>query len=137
MSLLLPYRFLRTFFPFISYHFLKFAVSYTTLSISAWFFRFTCVCHALQKKPYVLPFLVFFRSGCFLLQSAKNILTSSRLLECEEALNNGSMIVAEVFVSLRSRSILHLFASTGRFLGLEVIYVVLYPLHPRSSYNIL
>ena len=60
------------------------------------------------------------RNGRFLLQSSRNILEPSVLIECEEALNQGSMTAAEVFISLRSKSILHLFASIGRFLGLEV-----------------
>ncbi|XP_038718282.1 mediator of RNA polymerase II transcription subunit 14 isoform X2 [Tripterygium wilfordii] len=60
------------------------------------------------------------RNGRFLLQSSRNILGPSALLECEDALNQGSMAAAEVFMSLRSKSILHLFASIGRFLGLEV-----------------
>lgn len=60
------------------------------------------------------------RNGRFLLHSSRNILTSSALVECEEALNQGSMTAAEVFMSLRSKSILHLFACIGRFLGLEV-----------------
>ncbi|KDO48910.1 hypothetical protein CISIN_1g000271mg [Citrus sinensis] len=42
------------------------------------------------------------------------------LSDCEEALNQGSTSAAEVFISLRSKSILHLFAAIGRFLGLEV-----------------
>ncbi|XP_061340398.1 mediator of RNA polymerase II transcription subunit 14 isoform X2 [Gastrolobium bilobum] len=60
------------------------------------------------------------RNGRFLLQSSQNIVVSSALLECEEALNQGSMTAAEVFISLRSKSLLHLFASIGRVLGLEV-----------------
>ncbi|KAG6645446.1 mediator of RNA polymerase II transcription subunit 14 isoform X2 [Carya illinoinensis] len=60
------------------------------------------------------------RNGSFLLQSSRNILEPSVLSDCEEALNQGSMTAAEVFISLRSKSILHLFASIGRFLGLEV-----------------
>ncbi|CAI8615564.1 unnamed protein product [Vicia faba] len=60
------------------------------------------------------------RNGRFLLQSSQNIVVSSALLECEEALNQGSMTAAEVFLSLRSKSMLHLFASIGRVLGLEV-----------------
>lgn len=60
------------------------------------------------------------RNGRFLLKSSQNIVVSSALLECEEALNQGSMTAAEVFISLRSKSILHLFASIGRVLGLEV-----------------
>ncbi|KAF2298427.1 hypothetical protein GH714_023554 [Hevea brasiliensis] len=54
------------------------------------------------------------------ISSSQSVLTSSTLLEYEEALNQGSMTAAEVFISLRSKSILHLFASIGRFLGLEV-----------------
>ncbi|KAL8111009.1 mediator of RNA polymerase II transcription subunit 14 [Apium graveolens] len=60
------------------------------------------------------------RNGRFLLHSSKNILASSTVLECEEALNNGSMSAADVFVSLKTKSILHLFARIGRFLGLQV-----------------
>ncbi|KAM7269822.1 hypothetical protein ACFE04_025319 [Oxalis oulophora] len=60
------------------------------------------------------------RNGRFLLQSTQNIIVHSELLECEEALNQGSKSAADVFISLRSKSILHLFASIGRFLGLEV-----------------
>lgn len=40
--------------------------------------------------------------------------------ECEDALNQGSMRAAEVFISLRNKSIMHLFALIGKFLGLEV-----------------
>ncbi|ONK56822.1 uncharacterized protein A4U43_C10F13360 [Asparagus officinalis] len=60
------------------------------------------------------------RNGHFLLQSTQNILAPSVLLECEEALNVGNMTATEVFISMRRKSILHLFASTGRSLGLEV-----------------
>lgn len=60
------------------------------------------------------------RNGRFLLQSSHNKLATASLTECEEALNQGSMNAADVFVRLRSRSILHLFASISRFLGLEV-----------------
>ncbi|PON46117.1 Mediator complex, subunit Med [Parasponia andersonii] len=60
------------------------------------------------------------RTGRYLLRSSQNIIESSALSECEDALNQGSMNAAEVFISLRSKSILHLFASIGRFLGLEV-----------------
>ena len=60
------------------------------------------------------------RNGRFLLQSSHNKLVTSSLTECEEALNQGSMNAADVFIRLRSRSILHLFASISRFLGLEV-----------------
>ncbi|KAK8605205.1 hypothetical protein V6N13_082656 [Hibiscus sabdariffa] len=60
------------------------------------------------------------RNGRFLLQSSQNILAPSTLLECEETLNQATMTAADVFTSLRSKSILHLFAAIGRFLGLEV-----------------
>ncbi|CAH9111716.1 unnamed protein product [Cuscuta epithymum] len=60
------------------------------------------------------------RIGRFILQSSKNIIASSVLTEHEDALNQGSMTAAEAFISLRSKSLLHLFASVGRFLGLEV-----------------
>ncbi|KAK9083564.1 hypothetical protein Scep_030035 [Stephania cephalantha] len=60
------------------------------------------------------------RNGHFFLQSCRNIISASTLLECEEALNQGSMTVVDVFLSLRSKSILCLFASIGRFLGLQV-----------------
>ncbi|CAI0432670.1 unnamed protein product [Linum tenue] len=60
------------------------------------------------------------RTGRFLLRLSQNILPATALSECEEALNQGNMTAAEVFTRLRNKSILHLFASTGRFLGLEV-----------------
>ncbi|XP_077248056.1 RNA polymerase II transcription mediator [Tasmannia lanceolata] len=60
------------------------------------------------------------RSGRFLLQASRNILPPSALSDCQDAFNQGSMTAAEVFISLRSKSILHLFASIGRFLGLKV-----------------
>ncbi|KAJ7973490.1 mediator of RNA polymerase II transcription subunit 14 [Quillaja saponaria] len=60
------------------------------------------------------------RNGRFHLQSSQDIIAPLTLLECEEDLNQGSMTAVEVFISLRSKSILHLFASIGRFLGLEV-----------------
>ncbi|CAI9781699.1 unnamed protein product [Fraxinus pennsylvanica] len=60
------------------------------------------------------------RNGRFLLHSSKNIISSSVLLECEEALNQGSMTATKTFINLRSSAILHLFACIGRFLGLEV-----------------
>ncbi|CAN1829308.1 Mediator of RNA polymerase II transcription subunit 14 [Linum perenne] len=60
------------------------------------------------------------RTGRFLIRSSQNVLPPTALSECEEALNQGNMTAAEVFTSLRNKSILHLFASIGRFLGLEV-----------------
>ena len=69
----------------------------------------------------VSEFLFFAcRNGRFLLRSSQNIIMPSVLMDCEEALNQGSITAAEVFISTRSKSILHLFASIGRFLGLEV-----------------
>ncbi|PIA56680.1 hypothetical protein AQUCO_00700798v1 [Aquilegia coerulea] len=60
------------------------------------------------------------RNGRYYLQSSRNVLTASSLSECEEALNQGTMTAAEVFISLRSKSILRLIASIGQFLGLQV-----------------
>lgn len=60
------------------------------------------------------------RTGRFLLHSSRSTVASSALRECEEALNQGSMTAAEAFISLRSKSLLHLFACIGRFLGLQV-----------------
>nr|GMC91042.1 mediator of RNA polymerase II transcription subunit 14 [Ipomoea batatas] len=60
------------------------------------------------------------RIGRFILQSSKNIISSSTLIEHEDALNQGTMTSADAFISLRSKSLLHLFACVGRFLGLEV-----------------
>ncbi|AES61655.2 mediator of RNA polymerase II transcription subunit 14 [Medicago truncatula] len=74
--------------------------------------------HAYGSSFFTLGISI--RNGRFLLQSSQNIAVSSALLECEEALNQGSMTAAEVFLSLRSKSMLHLFASIGRVLGLEV-----------------
>lgn len=61
-----------------------------------------------------------YRNGRFLLQCPHNKLAPASLTDCEEALNQGSMTAADIFIRLRSRSILHLFASISRFLGLEV-----------------
>ncbi|CAI9102663.1 OLC1v1000965C1 [Oldenlandia corymbosa var. corymbosa] len=60
------------------------------------------------------------RSGRFLLQSSKNIVSPTELSDCEDALNQRSMTAAEAFINLRRKSILHLFACIGRFLGLEI-----------------
>ncbi|XP_042420355.1 mediator of RNA polymerase II transcription subunit 14-like [Zingiber officinale] len=59
------------------------------------------------------------RSGRFLLRSSKNALSPSTLVDFEGALNQGSLSAVEVFTSLKSKSILNLFASAGRFLGLQ------------------
>ncbi|KAL9447702.1 hypothetical protein AB3S75_015223 [Citrus x aurantiifolia] len=77
----------------------------------------------LRVRAYGLSFFTLginIRNGRFLLQSSHKILAPSVLSDCEEALNQGSTSAAEVFISLRSKSILHLFAAIGRFLGLEV-----------------
>ncbi|KAL3516282.1 hypothetical protein ACH5RR_023184 [Cinchona calisaya] len=60
------------------------------------------------------------RPGRFILHSSKNTVSPSELLECEEALNQRTKTASQVFISLRSKSILHLFACVGTFLGLEV-----------------
>ncbi|XP_052194039.1 mediator of RNA polymerase II transcription subunit 14 [Diospyros lotus] len=60
------------------------------------------------------------RNGRFHIHSSRNILNPLTLVECEEALNQGTMTAAEVFMSLRSKSILHLFARIARFIGLMV-----------------
>ncbi|KFK37888.1 hypothetical protein AALP_AA3G042200 [Arabis alpina] len=60
------------------------------------------------------------RTGRFLLQSSKSILTPSILEEFEDALNQGSRSAVDAFINLRSKSILHFFAAIGKFLGLEV-----------------
>jgi mediator of RNA polymerase II transcription subunit 14 len=60
------------------------------------------------------------RSGHFFLQSSKNILVPSVIMRTEDALNKGVISPVDAFVSLRSKSILHLFANTGKFLGLKV-----------------
>ncbi|KAH9318352.1 hypothetical protein KI387_020121 [Taxus chinensis] len=60
------------------------------------------------------------RNGHFLLRSSRNLMLSSAVTECEDALNQGSLTPAEVFISLRNKSILYLFASVGKFLGLKV-----------------
>lgn len=67
-----------------------------------------------------MRFNVTFRTGRFLLHSSRSAIASSALREFEEALNQGSMSAAEAFIGLRSKSLLHLFASIGRFLGLQV-----------------
>ncbi|GMG99605.1 hypothetical protein Nepgr_001445 [Nepenthes gracilis] len=78
---------------------------------------------------FILPLIVFTgnltytlagRNGRYLLQSSKDIIMPSALLDAEEALNQGNISATEVFVTLRSKSILHLFASIGKFLGLQV-----------------
>ncbi|XP_062191927.1 mediator of RNA polymerase II transcription subunit 14-like [Phragmites australis] len=86
-------------------------------------FENSCTNEVLQVRAYGQSYIhlgINIRSGRLLFQSSKNILPPSALLESEEALNKGSLTASEVFVSLKTRSILHLFAATGRFLGLKV-----------------
>ena len=97
-------------------------IRYLTLLISLFL-----ISHAFKGVSQNHAPVLLFRNGRFLLQSSQNIVASSALLECEEALNQGSMTAAEVFISLRSKSILHLFASIGRVLGLEVYLPVFIP----------
>lgn len=81
------------------------------------------------------------RTGRFLLHSSRNTIAPSALRECEEALNQGSITAAEAFMSLRSKSFLHLFACIGRFLGLQVyehgFSPVKVPKHILNSSNML
>lgn len=77
----------------------------------------------LRVRAYSLAYITLginIRNGRFFLQSSRNILAASTLSEYEEALNQGSMTAAEVFISLRSKSVLRLLASIGKFLGLQV-----------------
>ncbi|XP_072976342.1 mediator of RNA polymerase II transcription subunit 14 [Typha angustifolia] len=77
----------------------------------------------LQVRAYSKSYITLeinIRNGRFLLQSSKNILPPAALLDCENALNQGTVTATEVFTSLRSKSILQLFASVGGFLGLKV-----------------
>ncbi|CAN6195413.1 unnamed protein product [Urochloa humidicola] len=77
----------------------------------------------LQIRAYGQAYIslgINIRSGRFLLQSPENILPPAALMDCEEALNKGSTSATDVFSSLRTRSILHLFAAAGRFFGLKV-----------------
>ncbi|GAB4836004.1 Mediator of RNA polymerase II transcription subunit 14 [Ancistrocladus abbreviatus] len=77
----------------------------------------------LQVRAYGLSFFILginIRNGRYLLQSSRNIITPPALSDSEEALNQGTISAAEVFTTLRSKSILHLFASIGKFLGLQV-----------------
>ncbi|KAM0949887.1 putative mediator complex, subunit Med14 [Dioscorea sansibarensis] len=85
--------------------------------------EFYCGDEVLRVRAYGALYITLginIRNGRFLLQSPKNNLEPSMLRDCEEALSQGSMTAAEVFTSLRGKSILHLFASTGKFLGLKV-----------------
>jgi mediator of RNA polymerase II transcription subunit 14 len=66
------------------------------------------------------------RNGRFLLRSPSTLLANSVLNEMEDALNRGSsdqgnVVPVDVFLSLRSKSLLHVFASIGTSLNLKVI----------------
>lgn len=77
----------------------------------------------LQVRAYGQAYVslgINIRSGRFLLQSPENILPRAVIMDSEEALNKGSTSATEVFSSLRTRSILHLFAASGSFFGLKV-----------------
>ncbi|XP_008788456.2 mediator of RNA polymerase II transcription subunit 14-like isoform X2 [Phoenix dactylifera] len=90
-----------------------------------------CGDEVLRVRAYGASYITLginIRNGRFLLQSSKNVLAPSALLDGEESLNQGIVTATEVFMSLRSKSILHLFASTGKFLGLKV--------YDQSSTNI-
>lgn len=78
-----------------------------------------------SQLPKCVTFFPFNRSGRFVLQSPENILPPAALMDCEEALNKGGTSATEVFSSLRTRSILHLFGAAGRFFGLKVVTVFL------------
>lgn len=71
--------------------------------------------------------IILCRNGRYQLQSSRNIISPSTLSDSEEVLNQGTQSAAEVLMHLRSKCILHLFASIGKFLGLEVsiLYYVL------------
>uniref|UniRef100_A0A0D9X6S0 Mediator of RNA polymerase II transcription subunit 14 n=1 Tax=Leersia perrieri TaxID=77586 RepID=A0A0D9X6S0_9ORYZ len=82
-----------------------------------------CTNEMLQVRAYGQSYIqlgINIRNGRFLLQSPGNILPPSAVSDSEEALNKGSATATDVFVSLRTRSILHLFAATASSLGLKV-----------------
>ncbi|KAJ1268296.1 hypothetical protein BS78_07G124200 [Paspalum vaginatum] len=86
-------------------------------------FENSCTDEVLQVRAYGQSYIhlgINIRSGRLLLQSSENILLPSALSEFEQALNKGSLTASEVFVNLRTRSILHQFAAIGRLLGLKV-----------------
>ncbi|XP_074280337.1 mediator of RNA polymerase II transcription subunit 14 [Silene latifolia] len=60
------------------------------------------------------------RNGHYQLQSSRTIIPLAAMSESEDALNQGTLSASEVFANLRIKSILHLFASIGTFLGLQV-----------------
>ncbi|KAJ4783106.1 Mediator of RNA polymerase II transcription subunit 14 [Rhynchospora pubera] len=77
----------------------------------------------LQVRAYGNSYItlgVNIRSGHFFLQSSKNVVVPSVISRAEDSLNKGLISPVDAFVSLRSKSILHLFANTGKFLGLKV-----------------
>ncbi|KAL9235820.1 hypothetical protein vseg_010554 [Gypsophila vaccaria] len=60
------------------------------------------------------------RNGRYRLHSSRTIIPPTALSESEDTLNQGTHSASEVFANLRTKSILHLFASIGTFFGLEV-----------------
>lgn len=66
--------------------------------------------------------LLMSRNGRFLLRSPSTLLANSVLNEMEDALNQGNMVPVNVFLNLRSKSLLHVFASIGTSFNLKVTY---------------
>ncbi|KAL3699109.1 hypothetical protein R1sor_017131 [Riccia sorocarpa] len=60
------------------------------------------------------------RNGRFLLRSPSTLLAHSVLSEMEDALNQGSKDPVDIFLNLRSRSLLHVFASLGANFNLKM-----------------
>lgn len=60
------------------------------------------------------------RNGRFVLRAHTTLLAPSMLTEMEETLNQGSITPVEVFVSLRTKSLLQLYGSIGMSLNMKV-----------------
>ncbi|BBN19751.1 mediator of RNA polymerase II transcription subunit 14 [Marchantia polymorpha subsp. ruderalis] len=60
------------------------------------------------------------RNGRFLIRSPSTLLANSVLAEMEDALNQGSKDPVDIFLNLRSRSLLHVFASLGTNFNLKI-----------------
>ncbi|KAL2609720.1 hypothetical protein R1flu_028293 [Riccia fluitans] len=60
------------------------------------------------------------RNGRFLLRSPSTLLAHSVLAEMEDALNQGSKDPVDIFLNLRSRSLLHVFSSLGATFNLKM-----------------
>ncbi|KAH9602249.1 hypothetical protein KSS87_015410 [Heliosperma pusillum] len=71
------------------------------------------------------------RNGHYQLQSSRTIIALAAMSESEDALNQGTLSASEVFANLRIKSILHLFASIGTFLGLQSH--ILWIRHPSTN----